>query len=467
MDKEGVKTARSLSKSADEDWNPFLACSEETNLWKRLFHALTSRGFMGMVQELKKNRDEAPQWLTFLGNGVDSISGFCGSLYGKAFPHLNLSREEMITAFSSISHWPSSPIRAFGWHPHISKFAIAWQDDHIKVYTLKSNIVPLLKHRQQQAVTCLAWRPLSASVLAVGCNTGIFIWTVDPTSPVTRLGSSSVRHLSQPCHNPVTSISWSPNGQLLVSGSPADSTMMVWDVNMETATPLYRAGGGISLTCWSPDERKLFVATPGSMFRIWEAQTWTCEKWSNLAGRCKSACWSPDGSIILFAVAEEPALYSLKFISHFAGDTDVHGSAIGAQMAVKAANLSPHCFNNGDDSVTVGGVVKSMAWDPLGERLAVIFEDDDGKAQEIVAIFKTRLKPTFEVIPSGFVRGPPDSFPELVAFQQNFSKGALLTVGWSDGSITFVPLLFTSSKDTHPVSHHAQNGVFTNGTRIN
>lgn len=34
-------------------------------------------------------------------------------------------------------------------------------------------------------VNCIH-RPLSASVLAVGCNTGIFIWTVDPTSPVTR-----------------------------------------------------------------------------------------------------------------------------------------------------------------------------------------------------------------------------------------------------------------------------------------
>jgi hypothetical protein len=40
MDKEGVKTGRSLSKSTDEDWNPFLACSEETNIWKKLFHAL-------------------------------------------------------------------------------------------------------------------------------------------------------------------------------------------------------------------------------------------------------------------------------------------------------------------------------------------------------------------------------------------------------------------------------------------
>lgn len=43
----------------------------------------------------------------------------------------------------------------------------------------------------------------------------------------------------------------------------------------------------------------------------------------------------------------------------------------GAQIAVKCANLIPHGF--GDDLI-LGGVVRSMAWDPLGERLAIIFE---------------------------------------------------------------------------------------------
>jgi len=41
----------------------------------------------------------------------------------------------------------------------------------------------------------------------------------------------------------------------------------VWDISLESATPLYRAGGGVTLTAWSPDERNLFAASPSSVFR--------------------------------------------------------------------------------------------------------------------------------------------------------------------------------------------------------
>ena len=37
---------------------------------------------------------------------------------------------------------------------------------------------------------------------------------------------------------------------------------------LETATPLYRAGGGVTLTSWSPDERNVLSATPSSLFRL-------------------------------------------------------------------------------------------------------------------------------------------------------------------------------------------------------
>ncbi|XP_074623244.1 aladin-like [Acropora palmata] len=438
LNNEGTRTSKSLSKS-DSEWCPFVQTEE--SIYKKLLNVWQSKGFVELLSEIKKNKDEVPSWLWNLSGGTDAVLRWFSSLYGRIFPHLNLSREEMISVFSVVSSWETSPIRAFAWHPHVAKFAIAWQDDSVKVHTLSSDVVPLLKHKLQKAVSCISWRPLSGSVLVVGCDNGLFVWTVDPSSPAVRLGSSSVRHLSYPGHSPVVTLSWSPSGQLLVSGSPADSNLLVWDISLESATPLYRAGGGVTLTTWSPDERNVFAATPSSLFRVWETQSWTCDKWSNLAGACQAACWSRDGKILVFSVANESALYSLQFqdISDKQNNTS---TSKGARLAVKCADLAPHTWEMEQESVTVGGFVRSMAWDPLGERLAVIFKGETEEAQELVTVFKTRLTPTFEIIPSGFVRGPPNTVPELVTFQQNFKKGALLTVCWSDGSVSFIPFLF-------------------------
>jgi len=216
----------------------------------------------------------------------------------------------------------------------------------------------------------------------------------------------------------------------------------------------------VTLTAWSPDERNLFAATPSSLFRVWETQTWTCEKWSNLSGACQAACWSHDGRVLVFAVANEPALYSLQFQDVGNGDNKT-SVAKGARLAVRCADLTSYSWELDEELVTVGGCVRSMAWDPVGERLAVIFKDEGKHAQELVAVFKTRLKPTFEIMPSGFVRGPPNTVPELVTFQQDFKKGALLTVCWSDGCVSFIPLLFS------PSSHNASPSQFENGTFAN
>lgn len=440
--KERSKTGNNLSSSMDQDWGSLV--KREESISKKLLKVWHYKGISEMLHEVKKSKDEVPSWLWHVSNGTDAVIRWFLSLYGYIFPHLNLSREEMINVFSCVSSWKNSSIRAFAWHPHVAKFVVAWQDDSVRVYTLSSDLVPILEHKQQKAVSCLAWRPLSGSVLVVGCDSGLFVWTVDPLSPILRLGGSSVGHLSYPGHSPVTTVSWSPSGQLLVSGSPADSNLMVWDVALETATPLYRAGGGVSLTSWSPDERNVFTATPSSLFRVWETQTWTCEKWSNLAGACQAACWSPDGKILVFAVADEPALYSLQFQNI---DDGRHNATVakGARLAVRCADLTPHTWEDADGSVTLGGCVRSMAWDPFGERLAIIFKDDRKHAQELVAVFKTRLKPSFEIMPCGFVRGPPETVPQIITFQQDFKKGALLTVCWSDGSVSFIPLMFSPS----------------------
>ena len=51
---------------------------------------------------------------------------------------------------------------------------------------------PLLKFAGMKGVACLAWQPFAASQLAVGCSSGVLLWTVDPASVVSRPSSSCV-----------------------------------------------------------------------------------------------------------------------------------------------------------------------------------------------------------------------------------------------------------------------------------
>lgn len=86
--------------------------------------------------------------------------------------------------------WKISPIRSIRWHPNVFKLAIASIDDNIKIYSADTVAIITLKNGYQKCITSLAWRPLCAGELAVGCNNGIIIWKLD----------SPGRHTSQFLH---------------------------------------------------------------------------------------------------------------------------------------------------------------------------------------------------------------------------------------------------------------------------
>ncbi len=145
---------------------------------------------------------------------------------------LQMSGSDLIAQFSETRDWHHSAIRCLKWHPHTPKFAVALGDDSIEVRhlqsrsTLRLNPVisqvygsglpssstpPLLKYKHQRGISCLEWRPLNASELAVGCLKGILIWTVDPSSVAARPSAGCVRTLRAPGHEPVNSLQWDPN----------------------------------------------------------------------------------------------------------------------------------------------------------------------------------------------------------------------------------------------------------------
>ncbi|KAM6394891.1 LOW QUALITY PROTEIN: aladin [Rhynochetos jubatus] len=416
------------------------------SLWKRCLSAWRDAGLCGVLEEMASAEEDGLRWARAGSGCALAACRWLSSLHRSVFPHLSLGSEDMIAAFSQAVDWAGCTVRAFAWHPHTSKFAVALLDDSIRVYNSSSATVPSLKHRLQRGVAAVAWKPLCASILAVACQSCVLVWHLDPTSLATRPSSGCAQVLSYPGHSPVTSLAWAPAGDRLLSASPVDAALLVWDVSTENCVQLqWFGGGGVTFLAWSPDGSKVLAATPCAVFRVWEAQTWTCERWPTLKGRCQTGCWSPDGSRLLFSVLGESLIYSLAFSEHRG---EMRGQVGGSETASIVADLSETPFETLHGEERIGGEVQSMAWDPTGERLAVIVRGpaDAPGSQTVVAVFRTRNSPVFELLPCGFLRGERDAQPQLLAFHPGFGKGALLTVCWSTGTISHVPLLFVSAR---------------------
>uniref|UniRef100_A0A672ICA3 Achalasia, adrenocortical insufficiency, alacrimia n=1 Tax=Salarias fasciatus TaxID=181472 RepID=A0A672ICA3_SALFA len=395
--------AESSSKAA------FLDHSE--TLWMRSAAAWRDGGFTGLLNEITTSHTEVPKWLSMSSGCILALLRWVSSFHGSLFPHLTLSSEDMIAEFSQVLNWPDCVVRAFNWHPHTDKFAVALLDDSIKIYNPKSATTPTLKHRLQRSVAAVQWKPLCASALAVACQNCVLVWHVDPCSLSNRPSSGCAQVLSHPGHSPVTSLAWAPSGSLLVSASPVDTAMMVWDAAAESCVPLQRVGGGgVTFLSWSPDGSHVLASTPSALFRVWETRMWTCERWPCLKGRCQSGCWSPDGSRLLFTVQGETVIYALTF-------TDTPGP----QAAAVVADLSETTFNTPDGDATILAQLISVSLDPSGDPNAA-------RRPAIIAVFKTRTTPIFELLPCGFVQEEPGVEPRLMQFHPNFKHGALLTV---------------------------------------
>nr|CAD7429428.1 unnamed protein product [Timema monikensis] len=354
--------------------------------------------------------------------------------------------DNLIAAVSETRNWVHSPVRCISWHPHCTKLALATLDDSVRIYACDTP-TRIIKCKTQRSITCVAWRPLTALVMAVGCDKGVFVWSLDPTSMATRPTTNCATLLKRPHHTPVTGVTWSPQGDLLLTSSATDTTMYVWDVELEEFSPVRRVdGGGVTVVSWSPCSTKLFSATTGTTFRVWDTSQWTADRWNVISGRVQTACWSPCGSVVLFCTTTEPLIYSLFVTKLFSLSTPLYQEQPSEllQSALIAADLT---LMHTEDGHTVGGLVVSMAWDNKGCRLAVLFRDSP-----LVAVFRSSVTPTgAHLAPwlvdahyvNCFINGSSGEIPNVISFQRNFEEGSMLTIAWSSGRIQHCPFIYS------------------------
>ena len=346
-------------------------------------------------------------------------------------PHLKETNIESYEKnFAQTREWRKSAVRCLSWNPLCFKLAVAAVDDSIRIYTNEEqSIVLLLKNGLQKSITCMSWRPFSTSQLAVGCQNGFLIWTLDPNSCIIR-PLSQAANFKKGNHFPVTSLEWNLNGTLLASASMKDSSILIWDVDKNSCVPLRRTTPPHLHLQWSLNGAYLFSSSIGNVFRVWNCETWKSDRWTVASGHVKSFQWSPCARFLLFVTSDDPVLYSLGFADELLFNESNHQAA--PQQALPVADLSKISFDRNE----IGGITQQLAWN--GKYLAVSFKDTNS-----IAIFQTTIRNhQLSILPMCLICGLGVEFPSFITFQPDYKQAAnILCIGWSSGRIQFFPFV--------------------------
>jgi len=323
-----------------------------------------------------------------------------------------------------------SVLRCLAWNINTHKLAVVSSEDIIFIYN-NIGVETRIENRSQRYILSVAWRPLSTGTLAVGCENGIFIWTVQYTSlhvkPVVNIVCKFVRN----DHRFVTGLSWNKMGDILISTAVTSKTMYIWNYPLKDCVPMRRINSDkLNFVHWSPDNSKVFECSINETFRIWSTNTWVSENWSvNNKSRVQCACWSVCSSILLFGTDSCSIINAIYFQK-----SDIFIESKDKNVAWPIIDLNRVSVN---DEHLICDAPSEIAWDHNCKRLAITFKNNGA-----LVVFQTILNvASIDCVPLCIIQGYLDAEPSTIAFISHY-KGSLLTIGWSNGKIENVPFSY-------------------------
>ncbi len=229
------------------------------------------------------------------------------------------------------------PVRSIAFSPDCNTLNTACEDGSMQVWDMTTGQCIRSWRGFAHTVNEVAWHPDGAQIASGGNDALVTIWDVTQRVPL---------HLLRGHKAIIWGVSWSPDGRWLASCSE-DNTIRIWDAangsSERVLTDTLLVDAQLFATAWSPDSKRLAVATHRYGTLIYDMHTETLQRvgHSDVPPRTRRVEWSADGKSL--ACSSEGGVILIWNSDDF----------------TLRATLEGH-----------RGMVTALAWSPDGMRLA-------------------------------------------------------------------------------------------------
>jgi len=146
-------------------------------------------------------------------------------------------------------------------------------------------------------VTSVSWSPDGRYVLSGSMDDTLGLWEVS---------SGEWFGPFEEHTDTVNSVSWSPDGRYILSGS-ADKTLRLWEVFSDESLRIFEGHvDSVNSVSWSPDGHCALSGSKDKTLRLWDVSSGMCLRvFEGHTDSVNSVSWSPDGRLALSGSSDE------------------------------------------------------------------------------------------------------------------------------------------------------------------
>jgi WD40 repeat protein len=261
------------------------------------------------------------------------------------------------------------------WSPDGARIVAASSEGTVQVWDAESSKV-LLSLDHPRPVWSVSWSP-EGLYLVTGSGSIAQVWDIaHGTVQLTLNGPERVA---------IRRVAWSPDGKRIATYSDDDVTpvMQVWDAETGDLIQEARPFFGATSMAWSPDSTKLAVGGWRDEAWVWEVESGNeVLRLEGITDWVTSVAWSPDGAFIATGGWDsrvriwnaETGTHLMDLNGHTDWITDIEWSPDGSQLSTTSQDSTTRLWetDSGDLLLVLGGHtswVNASAWSPDGQHL--------------------------------------------------------------------------------------------------